>query len=314
MAALALDIERKNVAHAYLFSGPSRIGKSTVARWFATQLFDVGQTASDTGRTAEMVEKLLHPEFLVLDALWMEEVQEDLDTLARSTNVSQDHRRKARSKTDTISIDDIRAIQERLQETGSSAYRCALICDVQRMQDEAVNALLKILEEPPSGVVFLLTTDAERTLLPTLVSRCRSIQFSPVNRKEMLSVLQGIPEDDAAFIERIAQGAPGMAFRLLREPELLRQERQAYANAIAFWNSTSSMERLRLLEPLEKRSAQADRFLAHLLIAQRHESPLLSPDAVRAVMTLERSLATNASRPLMLQEFVWNLQGGSRVL
>jgi DNA polymerase III subunit delta' len=174
---------------------------------------------------------------------------------------------------------------------------------VERMQDEAVNALLKILEEPPPGVVFLLTTQCLDALLPTLVSRSRVLRFGPLADREMAPLLAGLEEEDRRFILRIARGAPGTAQRLASDPDALRVERAAFGAAAAFWAASSLDERLRLLAPLSERGEEADRFLLHLSLALREEMPRLPPERSDALLQLLRGLETNASRPLLVQRF-----------
>ncbi len=307
ISALTLDLKAGNIAHAYLFEGPAHVGKATVAKWFAGTLLAIGRSPEEQERLPHMIEKLLHPDFLILDKLWMEEQMEDADELAKYSNVSQEHRKKARAKTDTIGIDDVRAIQERLQETGTGKYRICIICDVERMQDEAVNALLKILEEPPAGVVFILTTATFYALLPTLISRSRVLHFSRLPDSVITGMLpRDMSDEDRGFALRISQGAPGMA-RQLADPETLRKEKQAQSNALAFWYSRSALERLQLLKPLQERGAEADRFLLHLMLAMREERDAVPPAAAERLLELQRHLETNANRQLMVQGFVLSL-------
>ncbi len=303
--ALLRDLETGNIAHAYLFAGPARVGKMTAAKWFASQLLARG-SEDDPSAVGDRVNHLLHPDLLVLDQLWMEDVCEDPDVIAKSTNVSQEHRRKAKAKTDTISIDDVRAIHDRLIETGFGTYRCCIIRSMERMQDEAVNALLKILEEPPPGVVFILTTQVQNALLPTLVSRSRVVAFTRLSRKDLAPLVKGLDDEEAAFLLRLSQGAPGVVQRLRHDPDQLRIEQGAYAAARSFWSSTSLAERLRLLTPLNKRDADAERLLLHLSLAVRD----LLPDAAQSLPALSNLLdgwQTNTSGQLLAQRFVLEL-------
>ncbi len=300
--ALMEDLKRGNVAHAYLFAGPPHVGKFTVAKWFAEQLLTVGATMPKE-RVAEEARKLIHPDLLVLDKLWMEDTMDDWAVLSRYSNVPQNHRAKSKAKTDTISIDDVRALQERLQETGTGTFRCCLIRSVERMQDEAVNALLKIVEEPPAGVVFLLTTQSSASLLPTLVSRSRVVGFARLPARELEPMLAGIPDDDASFIRAVAQGAPGVARTLIDDPDLLRKERTLHAQAVAFWRAKTLGERLRILAPLEKRGEDGEKLLLHLSLTLQRSLATAPTAHVERLLELVRGLETNASRPLLLQRF-----------
>ncbi len=301
--SLQRDLDSGNVGHAYLFSGPRHVGKLTVAKWFALQL--LSRDGGESDHTAEQMQKLLHPDLLVLDQLWIEDLCEDADEIAKTTNVSQEHRRKAKAKTDTIGIDDVRLLQDRLIETGTGTYRCCLIRSVERMQTEAVNALLKILEEPPAGVVFLLTTESQASLLPTLVSRTRVLLFPRLSAKALQPLTQGMDDEDAHFLLRLAQGAPGVVTRFRTDHEAFRVEQTAYAAARSFWSSRSLSERLKILSPLSKRDRNADRLLLHLALALR-DSPYTA-ESVASLGRLTEGLQTNVSGQLLAQRFVYEL-------
>ena len=79
-----------------------------------------------------------------------------------------------------IGIDDVRALQERLYETPQGTHTVCLIRSIERLHITAANALLKILEEPPSRVLFCFTTESLSSIPATIVSRMRVINFSPL--------------------------------------------------------------------------------------------------------------------------------------
>jgi DNA polymerase-3 subunit delta' len=307
LSSLREDIDRGNVAHAYLFTGPKHVGKFTVARWFAEELIARGVDDNDNERTRQQVQKLIHPDILVLDKLWMEDISEDWDLIAQFSNVPQEHRKKAKSKTDTIGIDDIRALQERMHEVGQGQYKCCLVRSMERMQDEAVNALLKILEEPPDGSVFILTTESLSSLLATLVSRVRVTRFSRVSQDDMQLLLKGVPADDQRFILDLAQGAPGVAVRLRNDPDALRIERQVHGQASSVWHGTSLHERLKILSPLLQRNPEGEKLLFHLALTLRDDLSSLPSAHARSFQDLVRGLETNASRPLLVQKFAMSI-------
>ncbi|TSC59081.1 MAG: DNA polymerase III subunit delta' [Candidatus Peregrinibacteria bacterium Greene0416_19] len=303
-SSLLDDLSTGNVAHAYLFVGPKSLGKFTVAKWFAHELLTAGvDDEAGQKRVRAEAEKLIHPDLLIIDRLWIEDVCEDFNVLAEYSNIPQQHRSKAKAKTDTISIDDVRMLQERLYETGTGRYRCCLIRSAERMQDEALTSLLKILEEPPQGVVFLLTTQSQSSLLPTVVSRCRTLRFSRVPKKELAPLLAGVDDDEAAFMLHVAQGAPGAIRRLRDDPDLLRAEKILHENARAFWVSGRISERLQLLFPLHERGPESDRLLLHLALALRERGEGLPVREAQAFQTLVDGLRTNAQRQLLTQRF-----------
>jgi len=307
LAELQADIDSGNISHAYLFTGPAHVGKTTVARWFAEKLLTKDVEPAKMQDTLLRIQKLIHPDFLVLDQLWIEEVSEDYEEIAKTTNVPQQHRAKAPSmKTDTIGIDDVREIQDRVNETGEGFYRVCIIRGMERLQDAAANAFLKTLEEPPPGRVFILTTESTTTL-PTIVSRSRVMHFDRVAPSDMNALVKDESPDDQSFLIHISQGAPGMLMRLLHDPDQRKEERLMYVQATEFWSKPSSLARLKAAAPLLERGAAADRFLVHLALALR-ESPKRTHAQERALMELISGFETNANRTLLVQRFILGIE------
>lgn len=295
------DITSGNVSHAYLFSGPQNLGKMSLARQFAGQLLS-GGVMNDNIK--HQLEKLTHPDYLVMDQLWIEGVCDNWDVISETSNVPQGHRaKKPGAKTDVISIDDIRALQERLYDTSVSPYRCCLIRKVERMQDAAANAFLKILEEPPAGLVFILTTESAGQLLPTIPSRARVLSFRRLAPATLRELLDGVPDDDAQFILHIAQGAPGTVVELAEDPDFLREHRTIHGQAQQFWRTSSPKDRMTALKPLAKRGEEADRLLFHLGLTLREQAPEINTEQLQAYQQLVRGLRTNAHRQLLSQRF-----------
>lgn len=313
LGALQRDLTGGNVSHAYLFAGPPHVGKLTVAKWFASTLLAQGVDAGAREAVQRSIDRLLHPDLLILDELWIEDQNEDWARIARSSNVPQEHRSKGERtmRTDTIGIEDIRVLQDRFYSTGSGSWRVCIIRGVERMQDEAANALLKILEEPPPGRVFLLTTESLESLLPTVVSRARVLHFHPVPTAQLLPLVKGLPSDEATFLLHLAQGAPGVLRTCIDDPDALRAEKTAHGQAIHFWTSGSLLDRVTALEPLWKRGPEADRFLLHLALALR-EAPLTGRASCgQAFLALCRDLQTNAHRQLLAIKFAYDVDAAS---
>ena len=306
--ALLEDLRSGNIAHAYLFAGPRHLGKMTIAHWFASELANFGKTEEEIELANIQIGKLMHPDILVLDKLWIEEESDDWEDISQYSNAPQTHRaKKPAAKTDTISIDDVRALQERLYETGTGTYRACLIRSVERMQDAAANAFLKILEEPPTGLVFLLTTQAYAGLLPTIISRSRVMQFRSLSNKELNPLLSGISPDDSSFILHVAHGAPGVVAELRDDPDALRAHRVVHSSAQSFWRAASVQQRLQLLKPLQERTQEADDLLMHLALTLREKSPHIPQDQAEALQKLAEGLKTNVHRGLLMQRFALSL-------
>src|SRR3989338_4861815 len=292
---LQSNLQTGNIAHAYLFSGPRNLGKMTVAQWFAGQLLD-----------CDVSKQLLHPDCLVLDQLWIERVCTDWEEIGRSSNVPQGHRsKKTKAKTNSISIDDVRALQECLQTTGiHGKRRVCMIRSVERMHDTAANALLKILEEPPEGYVFLLTTQMLHRLLPTIVSRVRVLHFHRVAKSDLLPLISGVEEKEQQLLLHIAQGAPGTMLRLCHMSEERKRCAVLFAQAQNVMTARAADERMRALAPLEKRGKEADEFFLFLFLALRDIRPGNLVEWEQALRELGENLSLNVHRTLSIQHFV----------
>jgi len=302
---LLSDIANDNVAHAYLFSGKPNIGKTTVAHWFAWRLL-VAHLPPDEAKSVRMqMEKFIHPDFLCLDDLWTEDVQEDWNVIGLSSNISHLQRsKKPAARTDAISIDDLRALSGRLQATGSNPYLCCVIRGIERMQPTAATSFLKILEEPPPRVIFILTTDSPTTLLPTVLSRTRTLRFAPLKKSEMISLLHGRDDEDAGFALHIAEGAPGTLRQLLDNPDTLRGSKQLHAQAKQFWQTTSLKDRMSWLLKSTEKKQEIDDVLMHLgLTLKEYPDVRKRATFVHAYSALANDLHTNAHRGLILERF-----------
>lgn len=98
-----------------------------------------------------------------------------------------------------------------------ASERVWIVDEADKLQQAAANKLLKSLEEPPAHVFFILVTSAEESLLPTILSRCELVRFSPVARADVLAMLldrQGLPPAVAGVVADLAGGSPGRAVEL----------------------------------------------------------------------------------------------------
>jgi DNA polymerase-3 subunit delta' len=183
--------------HAWLLTGPRGLGKGAFARAAAAELVSqpgVEQPAPDA-----------HPDILVLDHLPADEDE------AKKRDEGKPFKLKR-----NITIDQIRRMQARLTTRPTLGERRAVIVDpADDMERGAANALLKSLEEPPRGTVFLLVAHQPSRLLPTIRSRCRVLRFAPLDDAaiEALLLSETPGADAAARAAAIlaARGSPGLA-------------------------------------------------------------------------------------------------------
>jgi DNA polymerase-3 subunit delta' len=97
-----------------------------------------------------------------------------------------------------------------------AARRVFVVCDAERVTDEAANAFLKTLEEPPGGCVFVLIASSLRRIPETIVSRCRLVRFANLEATALARRLEaaGYDAEDAHWLARRCWGAPGLAEQL----------------------------------------------------------------------------------------------------
>lgn len=106
-----------------------------------------------------------------------------------------------------LKVDQFRQLQGELALQGETGHRRVCIIDhVETMNTEFANRMLKILEEPPSGVCFILITDQPDLLLPTIISRCARFTFDPVGDDEMRQGLRRLRGDGRNWDEAILWG------------------------------------------------------------------------------------------------------------
>jgi DNA polymerase-3 subunit delta' len=182
--------------HAWILAGRRGIGKSAFARQAAREL--VGGPEME-----------VHPDILVLT----HPPKDDKEMDKRAEGKPFETKRN-------IPVDEVRAMQRRLTTRPTLGERRVVIVDpADDLEPSASNALLKSLEEPPEGTMFLLVAHRIGRLLPTIRSRCRVLRFAPVPDEEIDVILRReAPEADqatrAAAIAASA-GSPGAALEFV---------------------------------------------------------------------------------------------------
>lgn len=187
--------------HAWILTGPRGVGKGAFARAAAAALVEEpGVHQPEAGA---------HPDIIVLDHLPSNEDEERKREEGKPFQIKRN-----------ITIDQIRRMQHRLTTRPTLGNRRVIVIDpADDLEKSAVNALLKSLEEPPSGTHFLLVTHRVGRLLPTIRSRCRILRFAPVAEADLNILLQnaapGIDTAARAAVVAAAEGSPGVALEFL---------------------------------------------------------------------------------------------------
>jgi len=181
-------IKSGRVGHAYLFSGPRGVGKTTVARIFAKALNCLRGPAEEPCNECENC--------LSIQAGTSMDIQE-LDGASNNT------------------VDDVRNL---IAGVGYHASRCRykmyIIDEVHMLSTQAFNALLKTLEEPPANVIFIFATTEPHRIPATILSRCQRFDFHRLSIRDIAGKLKKIADTDGidideASITLIAQRAGG---------------------------------------------------------------------------------------------------------
>ena len=161
-------------------------------------------------------------------------------------------------------VGQVTAMRSEIFNTSLSAEgRAVLLYHVERMNEESANALLKVMEEPPEGVLFLLTADSLADVLPTIRSRCISFAVAPVSPEDCARycTAQGVGAKDAALYSALFDGHIGTVLAAARDEARREQVDRALALAKAA-AARDSYAAAVLLAAYEKDKAGASALLA----------------------------------------------------
>lgn len=161
-------------------------------------------------------------------------------------------------------VGQVAAMRSEIFNTSLSAEgRAVLLYHVERMNEESANALLKVMEEPPEGVLFLLTADSLAGVLPTIRSRCISFAVAPVSPEDCARycTAQGVGAKDAALYSALFDGHIGTVLAAARDEARREQVDRALALAKAA-AARDSYAAAVLLAAYEKDKAGASALLA----------------------------------------------------
>ena len=191
------------IAGAYLFVGPTGIGKEMVARYFAQMIFCQQDTQPPTVCGAclacRKVDSGNHPDLQFI-----------------------------RPDSSLLKIGQIRELQKQIiYEPLEASRKVYILTDVERMNAEAENCLLKTLEAPPASSVLILLTSNIRALLPTTRSRCQILQFHPMPTQELAEILVerfSVAPEQATPLAITADGAIGKALTQLEKGDVFTEE------------------------------------------------------------------------------------------
>lgn len=217
------SLEKENINHAYLFSGPEQVGKFTLAKMFGRSLvlgLKQVEVVEDIDPTASLDLLILEPE-----------VEEKKGVVKRKA----------------IPTEKIREVQNELSlYPYHGAKKVLVINDAHLLTIGAQNALLKTLEEPASTSMIILVTHEEGRLLSTIMSRCQKLNFSLVSDEQLRS---GLGADKEAIF--FSLGRPGRLKNLLAYSSQKTFQQDAERELEILLGGTVN-EKLKLAEELSK--------------------------------------------------------------
>jgi DNA polymerase-3 subunit delta' len=314
---LQTAIERAEVPHALLISGPDNVGKTTLARLVAGALLCKDQTGARPCGACLACRKLAsgnHPDFMAVEP---------------------------EEEGGALKIDQIRAVERFLALTPNESLRkIALINTFERATIGAANALLKTLEEPPAYAHLILLAQDADVLLPTIVSRSQQIVLRPLATatvEQALCERWHVPAEQAAHLARISGGRMGWAIRAATEATHHQRMEDALALLLdllhqdlpARFDTAQALVRdasLKLDETLEywltgwrdvlliqtgneKRAVHQQHHATLTQIAQRIPLPA-TVSTLKALEGCQEALLRNANAQLALENLLLNLPGG----
>lgn len=157
-------LKNHELAHAYLFVGPTGSGKSEIAKWLALRLFCLHLQNGEPDLTCPECQRILsgnHPDVVV-----------------------------AKPEGRQIKVDEIRHLKDEFTKSAVEGNRkLFIIHDAEKMTNNAANSLLKFIEEPGPGIYILMLTTNKSAVLPTIRSRTQIIELQPLQRAELEQVL-----------------------------------------------------------------------------------------------------------------------------
>ena len=244
---LGRSIRNDRVSHAYLLAGPARIGKGTFALRFAQALV-CERRDGDPCQACRACRRVLHGN------------HPDVRRISLATQAAGQKPDEARSR--ELRIDTVRDWQRDIDLRPFEAERRVFILDdADKLTDQAANAMLKTLEEPPPYAVLILVAQGSGDLLPTIISRCRVLRLRPIPRPEIATAIQArytLPPGEAEVLAAWSGGRIGWAIAALEQPEIVEQQQERLGSLVEL-RSASAAVRLKWAEERAKeyRSDQA---------------------------------------------------------
>lgn len=188
---LRAAIKNQSLSHAYFFVGADGVGKFKIALTFAAAL-NCPQGGCGTCSSCTKFLHATHPDLLVIEPeghfILLPQIHE--------------------------------LIHKAVLKPVEAVHKVYIIREADSLNTEAANSLLKILEEPPADLIFILVASYPQKLPETIISRCQLVKFNPVSTAALQKILmneRSISEDQARLIARLGKGVLGEALSLIED-------------------------------------------------------------------------------------------------
>ncbi len=208
-------LAKGNCTHAYLFSGPLSVGKTTLITTLAKRMLCQAGTGDDACASCSAHAKGQHPDFSLFDP-----------------DVFIDP--KTEEHPETIKIDYVREMERWASlKPMMSSVKIQAIVHADRLTVEAANALLKLLEDPPPAMLLFLSAESSARLPATLRSRMQQFRLSRVPYASIVSFLEtkGVEKKQSEYYAALVHGCPGVAIRCMEDEGV----EEKYARTIDQW-------------------------------------------------------------------------------
>jgi DNA polymerase-3 subunit delta' len=272
-------LKHGRMRHAYLFTGPASIGKTTLARALAAALNCTGESRPcGECRACKLILKGAHPDVMIVEP--------------------EGH---------SLKIDQVRELQQTLAlRPFEGRYRVAILRRFHEAVPNAADALLKTLEEPAPNAVLILTADTPDLLLPTIISRCQPLHLRPLPIQTVHEALvrdwEAAPEI-AQMLAQLSGGRLGWAIRALQDPAEL-DLRNAALDTLEAALQGKRRERFALVEGLPTERSQLTLLLDFwqgywrdtLLLASGSQSPITNFDRAEHLRALAKRVGRDAAQ------------------
>lgn len=277
--------------HAWLLQGPQGVGKATFAYRAARALISQPTETGLFGEASPDPETLDAPDDCPVQTRIEAQAEPRLFVLRRQWDMD-----RKRFQTQ-ITVDHVRALRKFLQMSAADGgWRAVIVDAADEMNRNSANALLKYLEEPPPQTIFMLLSHAPAGLLPTIRSRCRTLNFAPLAAAPLAEALDAagaeIPAGAATALAELSGGSAGRALRLVASDGLA-----VYGALVRTLQAGRGVDRPAMLQLASAMggAANADRYAAVLSLTQL----LLSRLAKAGAMGVRPPEAADGEHQLM---------------